>query len=250
MHIPPYEAGDKRSHLPVRPRKLLLHRREHLQTDGRTAARTGSRWCRCASTSRTDSRRSRPRSRAAGGPTRSAVAMKRSTNARCGARSGADADVVGSGDAHAAPTPPSRTPWSPSWPTKPGSTSTPLAMRRSAIPTPRRLPPRSAGRLEDGIGADRRARGARGRVGRPGAPDGTALLPLRERGDHTGRPGRRLAHVDVGPEPRSVGLHAARRAPRVRGARLAEGAVRPPAEWGGILTTGATMANFTALACA
>jgi SsrA-binding protein len=28
MHIPPYEAGDKRSHLPVRPRKLLLHRRE------------------------------------------------------------------------------------------------------------------------------------------------------------------------------------------------------------------------------
>lgn len=28
MHIPPYEAGDKRTHLPLRPRKLLLHRRE------------------------------------------------------------------------------------------------------------------------------------------------------------------------------------------------------------------------------
>lgn len=28
MHIPPYEAGDRRTHLPVRPRKLLLHRRE------------------------------------------------------------------------------------------------------------------------------------------------------------------------------------------------------------------------------
>jgi SsrA-binding protein len=28
MHVPPYEAGDKRSHLPVRPRRLLLHRRE------------------------------------------------------------------------------------------------------------------------------------------------------------------------------------------------------------------------------
>jgi SsrA-binding protein len=28
MHIPPYEAGDKRSHLAVRPRRLLLHRRE------------------------------------------------------------------------------------------------------------------------------------------------------------------------------------------------------------------------------
>jgi SsrA-binding protein len=28
MHIPPYEAGDERTHLPVRPRKLLLHRHE------------------------------------------------------------------------------------------------------------------------------------------------------------------------------------------------------------------------------
>ena len=28
MHIPPYEQGDKRTHLPLRPRKLLLHRRE------------------------------------------------------------------------------------------------------------------------------------------------------------------------------------------------------------------------------
>jgi SsrA-binding protein len=28
MHIPPYEAGDKRNHLAVRPRKLLLHHRE------------------------------------------------------------------------------------------------------------------------------------------------------------------------------------------------------------------------------
>ena len=28
MHIPRYEAGDERTHLPVRPRKLLLHRRE------------------------------------------------------------------------------------------------------------------------------------------------------------------------------------------------------------------------------
>jgi SsrA-binding protein len=28
MHVPPYEAGDKRTHVPVRPRKLLLHRHE------------------------------------------------------------------------------------------------------------------------------------------------------------------------------------------------------------------------------
>jgi SsrA-binding protein len=28
MHIPPYEQGDKRTHLPLRPRKLLLHRGE------------------------------------------------------------------------------------------------------------------------------------------------------------------------------------------------------------------------------
>jgi len=28
LHIPAYELGDKRTHLPLRPRKLLLHRRE------------------------------------------------------------------------------------------------------------------------------------------------------------------------------------------------------------------------------
>jgi SsrA-binding protein len=28
MHVPPYEAGNTRTHLPVRPRKLLLHRRQ------------------------------------------------------------------------------------------------------------------------------------------------------------------------------------------------------------------------------
>jgi SsrA-binding protein len=28
MHVPAYEQGDKRRHLPTRPRKLLLHRRE------------------------------------------------------------------------------------------------------------------------------------------------------------------------------------------------------------------------------
>ena len=28
MHIPPYEQGDRRRHLPTRPRKLLLHRRQ------------------------------------------------------------------------------------------------------------------------------------------------------------------------------------------------------------------------------
>ena len=28
MHIPPYEQGDTKAHLPLRPRKLLLHRRE------------------------------------------------------------------------------------------------------------------------------------------------------------------------------------------------------------------------------
>ena len=28
MHIPPYEQGDVKRHLPTRPRKLLLHRRE------------------------------------------------------------------------------------------------------------------------------------------------------------------------------------------------------------------------------
>jgi SsrA-binding protein len=33
MHVPPYEQGDPKRHLPMRPRKLLLHRREiaHLE---------------------------------------------------------------------------------------------------------------------------------------------------------------------------------------------------------------------------
>jgi SsrA-binding protein len=33
MHIPPYEQGDKRTHQPMRPRKLLLHRREIAHLD-------------------------------------------------------------------------------------------------------------------------------------------------------------------------------------------------------------------------
>jgi SsrA-binding protein len=28
MHVPPYEQGDVRHHLPMRPRKLLMHRRQ------------------------------------------------------------------------------------------------------------------------------------------------------------------------------------------------------------------------------
>jgi SsrA-binding protein len=28
MHVPPYESGDQRRHLPQRPRKLLLHRKQ------------------------------------------------------------------------------------------------------------------------------------------------------------------------------------------------------------------------------
>jgi SsrA-binding protein len=37
LHIPPYEQGDKRRHEPVRPRKLLLHRREIDRLDARIA---------------------------------------------------------------------------------------------------------------------------------------------------------------------------------------------------------------------
>jgi SsrA-binding protein len=28
MHVPPYEQGDPKRHLPMRPRKLLMHRRQ------------------------------------------------------------------------------------------------------------------------------------------------------------------------------------------------------------------------------
>lgn len=37
LHIPAYEQGDKRRHLPVRPRKLLLHRRELDRLDAQIA---------------------------------------------------------------------------------------------------------------------------------------------------------------------------------------------------------------------
>jgi len=37
LHIPPYEQGDKRRHVAVRPRKLLLHRRELDRLDAEIA---------------------------------------------------------------------------------------------------------------------------------------------------------------------------------------------------------------------
>ena len=33
MHIPPYDQGDKRTHEPMRPRKLLVHRRQLAQLE-------------------------------------------------------------------------------------------------------------------------------------------------------------------------------------------------------------------------
>jgi SsrA-binding protein len=35
MHVPPYDQGDKRRHLPERPRKLLLHRRQIAHLDSK-----------------------------------------------------------------------------------------------------------------------------------------------------------------------------------------------------------------------
>ena len=37
FHIPPYEQGDKRTHEPMRPRKLLLHRRQIAEMQRETA---------------------------------------------------------------------------------------------------------------------------------------------------------------------------------------------------------------------
>jgi SsrA-binding protein len=39
LHIPPYQAGDTRTHESRRPRKLLLHRREIQRLIGKTAER-------------------------------------------------------------------------------------------------------------------------------------------------------------------------------------------------------------------
>ncbi|HET6948567.1 MAG TPA: SsrA-binding protein SmpB, partial [bacterium] len=50
MHIPPYEAGNIFNHEPLRPRKLLLHRREidnligRVQRDGYTVVPTALYW--------------------------------------------------------------------------------------------------------------------------------------------------------------------------------------------------------------
>jgi SsrA-binding protein len=40
LHIPPYEQGDRRTHEPMRPRKLLVHRRQ-LDALGRETAEKG-----------------------------------------------------------------------------------------------------------------------------------------------------------------------------------------------------------------
>lgn len=37
MHIPPYDQGDKRTHEPMRPRKLLVHRRQLAQLQRATS---------------------------------------------------------------------------------------------------------------------------------------------------------------------------------------------------------------------
>ncbi|GIU97076.1 MAG: SsrA-binding protein [Actinomycetota bacterium] len=39
LHIPPYEQGDPRTHRPLRPRKLLLHRAEIAELERATAER-------------------------------------------------------------------------------------------------------------------------------------------------------------------------------------------------------------------
>ena len=77
-----------------------------------------------------------------------------------------------------------------------------------------------------------------------------ALLPLRDGRRHAGGAGRRLAGVELRSEPERLGGDAAR--DTARDGRLAwlRELFGLPAEWGGVLTTGATMANFAGLAAA
>ena len=53
MHIPPYEQGEKRGYDPLRPRKLLLHRKE-IERVIQQQKEQSLALVRCACTSRTD----------------------------------------------------------------------------------------------------------------------------------------------------------------------------------------------------
>ena len=83
MHIPPYEAGDKKSHLPVRRGSSCSIARRSRSSRTRSS-RTASRSSRSACTSPTGWRRWSSPSRGAGGATRSA---RRSRNASISGRS-------------------------------------------------------------------------------------------------------------------------------------------------------------------
>ena len=101
----------------------------------------------------------------------------------------------------------------------------------------RRGPPRNPAR------ADRRGRG---RATRSAGP---RFFHFVMGGGTPGRARRRLARRRARPDRPQLGQLAACHADRGR-AGLAEGPLRPSAGWSGVLTTGATMANFTGLAAA
>ena len=70
--IPEYLQANRMNHMPKRPRKLLLHRREIDKLGGQGRARRGSPWSRSRSTSRRGSPRSRSASPGAARPSTSA----------------------------------------------------------------------------------------------------------------------------------------------------------------------------------
>ena len=130
--------------------------------------------------------------------------------------------------------------------------------RSRIVPSPgrstwRRSGPASAVPLPESAMDPRRGRrGARGR-GRPGPGrhGRAALLRVRDRRRRAGGPGDRLADLDVGSERRL--LRDRRPAAAVAeevAARLAGRPAGLPADTGVGFATGATMANFTALAAA
>ena len=241
MHVPPYEQGDKRRHLPTRPRKLLLHRRE---IDKLAAEQQEQRLTLVPLRVYFTHGVREGRDRASAGASVSTRSGRRSRSANRNARS---RRRWAAGDSRRAGSAPGRLP---SW------------MDRPTVPRTDEIDPvidllakEAAGYLgglddrpvrhpdaesvaarfdvplpERGDGAEAALRGAARRCRRRPAHLRPEVVPLHHRRGHAGGAGRRLVRDRARPEPRRVDRVAARRAARARLAALAEGALRAATE--------------------
>ena len=229
----------RKSHLPVRPRKLLLHRQRDLEARRCTAAQEPPRagLLRVYFTHGL----AKVELALARGQTRLMRSVRRSrsesTSARCGEPGSGVAARCRRPVRRMSPTPPDPDelpmPSSPS-PRREAAASTSRGSRIAPCRRPRaeeaaasvrrtRCPEQGVGAVAALAGADRRA--GRGRCTRPGRGSSTSSTAARRRrrSAPTGSPST------LGPEPGRVGRHAAGGASGTGRARLAEGALRSAA---------------------